>query len=69
MWCMLRVKHPASNRLYILSQGRPSVDEIAKMLLHIDKHNKSTAPEHRIKTSVELEKSLPSLGKVALLNK
>ena len=48
----------------LLLQGRPSSNEISRMLQHIDEYNDSlTDSSCRIKTSVELEKARPQLGK------
>ena len=50
-------------REQVFLQGRPSVDEISKMLQHIDEHNKAVGEDSRIRTSVELEQPTASLGK------
>ena len=56
------VRFPNFMRLSL--QGRPSANEISRMLQHIDEYNESlTDSSRKIKTSVELEKARPQLGK------
>ena len=48
----------------LLLQGRPSANEISRMLQHIDEYNDSlTDSSRKVRTSVELEKARPQLGK------